>query len=157
MTGATTLLAAALLLGADAPPEAPPPVPLVAAVASLAGTETPLRRDGESLVDPAATFRVVAGASLADARLALYDAQQALVEAEEHAEIGSAVSRYTLAPARPLRPGSRYLLRLEGAAGRRIRELGERTFLPLSFAIATTGDPPAEAPPRKKAKRRRKG
>lgn len=151
----TALLAAALLLGADAPPEAAPTVPLVAAVSVLGAAETPLRRDGESSVDPAATFRVLAGAPLADARLALYDAQEALVEAEERAEIGSEVSRYTLAPSRPLRPGSRYVLRLEGASDRRIHDLGGRSFLPLSFAIATTGDPPSAAPVRKKAKRRK--
>jgi hypothetical protein len=160
MTAVSLALLAALLGEPSAAPaaEALPPVPLVAAFSLLEspeGSEVPLRRDGESQVSPASRFRVVAGAPLSDGRLALYDAQEALVPAEEKAEIGSAMSRYTLIPARPLHPGSRYTLRLEGASGREMRDLADRRYRPISFAIATSGAPRRDAPTRKRAKRGR--
>lgn len=144
--------------------EAKPPIPLSSATWVLPGAamETPLRRDGESTVAPQARFRVEAGAPLADARLALYDAQESMVPVEEEDEIGSAASRYQITPSKPLRPGSRYTLRLEGAAGRDIRDLDDRRYRPLSFSILTAGEPPADHPvkkgvkkTKKKAKRRR--
>jgi hypothetical protein len=152
----TLALALPLLLLA----EDVPPVPLVAAVAAAPGAalaagaqgEAPLRRDGESVVDPSASFRVEAGVPLADARLALYDAEEALVAAEGIAEIGSAGSRFTLSPALPLRPGTTYVLRLEGAAEREIRDLSGRRYRPLAFRLRTSGDPPRD-PPRKRRRR----
>lgn len=160
MTGLALTLAALLAADAVAPEpgeEALPPAPLISALSTSAApgaADVPLRRDGESKVDPAARFRVVAGAPLSDARLVLFDAQEALVPAEEQAEIGSDSTRYTLAPARPLRPGARYTLRLEGAAGRELHDLAGHRFRPLSFALATTGDPTADRPAKKKGKRK---
>ncbi len=135
-----------------------PPVPLSSATWVLPGAalETPLRRDGESTVEPRARFRVEASAPLADARLALYDAQESMVPVEEEDEIGSAASRYQITPSRPLRPGSRYTLRLEGAAGRDIRDLDDRRYRPLSFSILTAGEPPADRPVKKGAKKKAK-
>jgi len=134
------------------------PVPLLSAQAVAPGAtegSARLQRDGEALVSPSARFAVEAGAPLGDARLVLYDGQEALVEAEGSADIGSASSRFTLAPARPLRPGSRYVLRLEGAQRRELHDLGGRAFRPLSFALLVAGQPAADPPPRKAKKRRR--
>lgn len=154
------LLAAALALPLLLLAEEAPPAPLVAAVAlqpsdGPASPGAPLARDGESAVDPSATFRVEVGVPLAGARLALYDAQEALVPAEGLAEIGSAGSLFTLRPRPPLRPGSHYVLRLEGAAEQELRDLSGLSYRPLTFPLRTTGEPPAEPPPRKARKPRR--
>lgn len=143
-----------------------PPLPLVAAVAldrapaPGASPEAPLRRDGESLVDPSVAFRVEAAVPLADARLALYDAQEALVPAEGLAEIGSAGSRLSLTPSLPLRPGSSYVLRLEGASEPQVRDLSGRRYRALTFTIRTSGEPAPDPPPppkdRKKTKKKRR-
>lgn len=152
-----------LSLGQEAPAAHPDggaaPVPLLSAVAEGAGAaegSTRLLRDGEALVSPAARFAVETGAPLADARLVLYDGQEALVEAEGTAEIGSASSRFTLAPARPLRAGSRYVLRLEGAQGRELHDLSGRAYRALSFPVLVAGRTPADPPTRKAKKRQRR-
>lgn len=154
------LLAVALALPLLLLAEEAPPVPLVAAVAlepggDAASSGIPLARDGESAVDPSATFRVEVGVPLAGARLALYDAEEALVPSEGLAEIGTAGSVFTLSPRPPLRPGSRYVLRLEGAAEQEIRDLSGRSYRPLTFPLRTTGEPVPDAPPRKKRKPRK--
>lgn len=153
------LLATAVALPFLLLAEEAPPVPLVAAVALAPASEAaaagaPLARDGESLVDPSATFRVEVGVPLAGARLALYDAQEALVTSDGLAEIGSAGSRFTLSPRPPLRPGSRYVLRLEGASEREIRDLSGLSYRPLTFPLRTTGEPPPDPPPRKRKPRK---
>jgi len=135
------------------------PVPLLSAVAeATAAAEGPTRllRDGEALVSPATRFAVETGAPLADARLVLYDGQEALVEAEGAAEIGSASSRFTLTPARPLRAASRYVLRLEGAQGRELHDLSGRAYRALSFPVLVAGRPPADPPPRKAKRKKRR-
>lgn len=135
------------------------PVPLLSATAqgSREGEEaTRLLRDGEAMVSPAARFAVETGAPLSDARLVLYDGQEALVEAEGGSEIGSAASRFTLAPTRPLRPASRYVLRLEGAQGRELHDLAGRAYRAASFPLLVAGTAPADPPPRKGKKRRRR-
>lgn len=146
-----------------APPSADPegvaPLPLAAAqavVPGAAGEPDRLLRDGEAVVSPEARFAVEAGVPLADARLVLYDGQEALVESEGAAEIGSASSRFTLAPAAPLRPGSRYVLRLEGSQGREVHDLQGRAFRPLSFPLRVAGEPPRDTPAsRSKGKRKK--
>lgn len=162
MTAALALLLCASLA---APPEPPPdgqgvaPVPLVAALAAVPGAggePDRLLRDGEAVVNAAARFAVEAGVPLADARLVLYDGQEALVEAEGAAEIGSASSRFTLVPGAPLRAGSRYVLRLEGSQGREVHDLSGRAFRPLSFPLRVAGEPPREEPPRAKGKKRKR-
>ena len=74
-------------------------------------------------MDPAATFEVELSARAVDARLVLVDAREDLVAATGAREV-SAGTRLTLAPAAPLVPGSRYALRLDGAAGRELHDDG---------------------------------
>lgn len=156
-----------LLALAVSPPRSLPagepglPVPLVAAVAQQPGGEgrpgpvdLPLRRDGETTVAVNASFRVEAAAALRDARLVLYDAQDALVPAVESAEIGSVASRFQVHPSGRLQPGSHYLLRLEGAASRELRDLSGSAYRALEFRLATAGEPPrSERPTRRKGAR----
>jgi hypothetical protein len=118
--------------------------------------ETALHKDGESLVAPGARFRLDLAAPLADARLSLYDAQEALVASEATTEIGSQSSRFTLAPARPLRPGARYALRIEGASGKELHDLGGSAYRPLALSLRVVGDPPPPAPARRKSHRRQR-
>lgn len=155
-----------------APPASPPapaagaaahealtPVPLVGATALLAGDSVAvaLGRDGESLVAPEASFRVDVAAAVAEARLALYDAQDVLVAGAEQAEVGTGSTRLLFTPARPLRPGSRYTLRLEGAATRELVTLGGQRHRGHAFAIRTSGEPPADPAPGAGKRKRRKG
>jgi hypothetical protein len=62
----------------------------------------------------------------------------------------TATTRFTLAPTAPLRPGSSYTLRLEGAEGRLLRAEDGGAYEPVSLAMRTPGAAPA-----RKAKRRR--
>jgi len=155
-------LAVALCSALQAAPadseQAVAPVPLLSAQAETPGAgDGPARllRDGEALVSATARFAVEAGAPLYDARLVLYDGQEALVEVQGAAEIGSASSRFTLTPVRPLRPGSRYVLRLEGAQSRELHDLAGQAFRPLSFPLLVSGQRPPDPPPRKAKKKRR--
>ncbi|HEY6107052.1 MAG TPA: hypothetical protein VIV59_13790 [Anaeromyxobacteraceae bacterium] len=151
---------AAVLYRSQPPPEAdagavPPAtgaIPMVAAEALLAdGSAQPLARDGVTTVEPSARFRVEVGARLPDARLALLDAQDAMVPSDGTVE-ATATTRFTLAPAAPLRPGSSYTLRLEGAEGRLLGVEDGGTYEPVSLSLRTPGAAPA---PARKAKRRR--
>jgi hypothetical protein len=127
-------------------------LPLLAAEALLPdGGSAPLTRDGPSQVDPAAGFRLAVAAELLDARLALLDGADAAVPSSGTMEIG-AVSRFSLSPSGLLRPGSSYLLRLDGATSRDIHGARGETFAPLVLQIRATGDPPA--PPRHRRGRR---
>jgi hypothetical protein len=134
---------------ADADAE-PGPAPLTRATAQAGEALQALERAGESQVDPAARFLVEVAVPLADARLSLFDAQEALVPCESTAEVASTATRISLAPAKPLRPGSRYTLRLEGASVKELHDLGGKAYLPVSLALQAAGEPPAE--PEKKAK-----
>lgn len=131
------------------------PAPLGAAAAVDSAGESALRKDGESLVTAGARFRVDLAAPLPDARLSLYDAQEALVASEGSTEIGSQATRFTLAPARPLRRGARYALRVEGASGKELHDLDGRAYLAVSLALRVSGDPPAE-PSRRRLHRRQR-
>ena len=139
-----------------APPPAPPgPVamPLAGAEARLAGVATPLSPGSAALIEPASTFEIRVGAPARDARLVLFDAQDALVPATVEAEVG-AESRFALVPLDPLRPGGAYLLRLEGLGGRLVRSDDGRSFEPLVLPLQITGSPPPRAPPKKALKKR---
>lgn len=139
--------------GGSAPAAEPtaPGLPLLSAEALLPdGSAQPLWREGVTTVDASARFRVEVGARIPDARLSLLDAQDAMVAADGIVEI-AASARFTLTPAAPLRPGSSYTLRLDGAEGRLVRAEDGRSFEPLSLALRTSGKAP---PPARKAKRR---
>jgi len=132
-------------------------VPLLRATASTgeAARELVLGKDGETEVPPSARFRLEVAVPLADARLVLLDPQEALVPSEATAEIGTAASRFTLSPSRPLRPGARYALRLEGASGREVHDLAGKGYRPISLAVRAAGEPPPPEPKRAAKKRRR--
>jgi hypothetical protein len=122
-------------------------------VAIEATGPAPLSRDAETVVDPAATFEVELPARLTDVRLVLLDGGAAHVAARGAHELGP-TTRLALAPAAPLVPGSRYVLRVEGATSRELRD-GERTFGPISFALLAAGTPPPPEPKTKAKKKRR--
>lgn len=132
-------------------PSSPPPLARAAAI-EPAGPAL-LARDAETVVDPASTFELELSARLADARLVLLDSAEAHVAGRSTREVGAS-TRLTLAPASPLVPGSRYVLRVEGAATREVRD-GERAWAPLSFPILAAGTPPPPEPKRKPKKRKR--
>jgi len=150
---ATTAALAPPPAGPDADPG---PAPLTRATAQVGEAVRPLARAGESQVDPAARFQVEVAAPLADARLSLFDAQEALVPCESVAEVASTSTRLSLAPAKPLRPGSRYTLRLEGASVKELHDLSGKAYLPVSLALLATGQPPADPEKKARGKRRKR-
>jgi hypothetical protein len=146
----------------QAPPSAPPgPVvppgpaamPLASAQALHAGTATPLSPGVTVAVEPASSFEIRIAAPARDARLVLLDAQDFQVPATVEAEVGSD-SRFLLVPLEPLRPGSAYLLRLEGLGARLVRSDGGRSFEPLVLPLQISGSPPPRAPQKKASKKR---
>jgi hypothetical protein len=106
-----------------------------------------------SVIDPAAAFRVEIGARLEDARLILLDEQEALVATQGSVELGP-VTRFTLRPDQPLRPGTSYTLRVDGASIREIH--GESgPYAPVSFQLKTTGERPPPASSGQKSRKHR--
>lgn len=141
-----------------APPSVPPgpaAMPLASAQALHAGTATPLSPGVTVAVEPASSFEIRIAAPARDARLVLLDAQDFQVPATVEAEVGSD-SRFLLVPLEPLRPGSAYLLRLEGLGARLVRSDGGRSFEPLVLPLQISGSPPPRAP-QKKARRSDRG
>ena len=130
-------------------PEPPAPVPVRSAISLEAAGPVPLSAEGETVVDPAATFRVDLAAPVADVRLVLLDDRDALVPCTSSREVGAATG-LVLAPSAPLVPASRYELRLEGIASREPRDGSGRAFLPASFALVVAGDPPPPPPRRRR-------
>jgi hypothetical protein len=106
-------------------------------------------------VDPAARFQVELAVPLIDARLALVDSDDALVAAAESHEIGATWSRFLLVPDAPLRPGTKYALRIDGASDREAHDADGRAYQITVWELRTTGEPPPPEPAPKKAKRRR--
>jgi hypothetical protein len=128
-------------------------MPLASAQALHAGTATPLSPGVTVAVEPASSFEIRIAAPARDARLVLLDAQDFQVPATVEAEVGSD-SRFLLVPLEPLRPGSAYLLRLEGLGARLVRSDGGRSFEPLVLPVQVIGSPPPRAPQKKVPKRR---
>lgn len=128
-------------------------MPLAGAQALHAGTTTALSPGVAAAVEPGSSFEVRIAGTARDARLVLLDAQDVQVPATVEAEVGSE-SRFLLVPLDPLRPGSAYLLRLEGLGTRLVRSDGGRSFEPLVLPVQVTGSPPPRAPPRKALKKR---
>jgi hypothetical protein len=114
----------------------------------------PLSLEDETVVDPAAVFRVELAAEIADGRILLLDAADAIVPASGTREVG-ATTRFTLTPAAPLVPGSRYLLRLDGARARELEDVAGRALAPLSLRVLVAGEPPKPEP--KPAPKRKRG
>ncbi len=135
---------------------APVAAPLSAAVAVVAGKDLPIDRGGSTLVDIAASFRVEIAAPLADGRLALHDEQDAMVASTGTSEVGASWTRYQLVPDQPLRPGSSYALRIDGAAASEVHDIGGRTYAPVVLKLKTAGERPAPAPSSKKKRAKRR-
>jgi hypothetical protein len=159
------LLGAVLAVGTHAQPPTPQPAaaarpappPATSAPVSSANViepngPAPLARGGETVVDPASAFGVDLAGRVADARLVLLDGADAHVPARSTLEVG-ATTRLALTPAAPLVPGSRYVLRVEGAATRELH--GEHdAYAPVAFQVVVAGTPPPPEPKKKKAKKR---
>jgi len=146
--------------GAVATPSPPPPSSL-ALVKELVAVEPtgplPLHRQDETVVDPAATFRVVLSARLEDARLLLLDGAGAAVPAKGTREVG-ATTALTLAPTSPLRPGSQYQLRVDGDRTRDLHDAAGAVHAPFTVRVLAAGTPPPPEPqpqPKKKKRGRR--
>jgi hypothetical protein len=132
----------------------PRAIPLASAQALLHEVTTPLVLDQVTLVDPGSTFRVEAQVRI-DARLLLLDEQDAMVPVQGTTELAT-VTRFTLAPSEPLRPGSSYTLRLEGATSRETHDADGRAYLPAVLRLRTTGERPAVVTKKpKRGKKRR--
>ncbi len=85
----------------------------------------------------------------------LVDVREDLVSATGTRELGEG-TRLTLVPAAQLTPGSRYALRLDGAADRELHDEAGRAFGPVTLPILAAGIPPPPEPkkPARKKKRR---
>ncbi len=137
-------------------PAVPAPLPVLSAVARAPGVSVSLAANAATSVEPTSSFEVRVGAPLRSARLVLLDAQDAMVPSVSDIEIGSETV-VTLVPDDVLRPGSTYLLRVEGISGRLLASDGGKSFEPAGFPLQTTGTAPPKAPPKKSGKRRRGG
>jgi hypothetical protein len=150
-------VAAAVAVVAPEPAPTPPPVSVSTIVRSVAAVEpagaSPLSPSDEIVVDPGARFEIELSVAAPDARLALIDASDAHVAAEAALEIGS-TTRLSLTPASPLVPGSRYVLRLDGAVSRELHDTAGRAYAPAGFPILAAGTPPP--PPAQKPARARR-
>lgn len=135
---------------------APTPTPTVRSALALEPVlMTALSASGDTVVDPASTFALELAHRLPDARVALLDAADAHVASKDVRELG-ATTRLTLAPEAHLVPGSRYVLRVDGAAVREMHDADGRAFAPIAFPILVAGSPPPpepKTPPRKKRRR----
>lgn len=143
-------------VAATNPVPAPPPVLELKGTAALAvvgAAITPLDGGGETTVSPKATFRVELPPSLADARLSLLDAGDAMLPSSGTREVGQATV-LTLTPASPLPPGVRLRLRVDGAATRELHAADGRRFAPLEWQVLVAGETEPKKAPGKKAKRK---
>ena len=128
---------------------------LRSAAALEPAARVPLTPGGEVVVHPAATFELDLSARVADARLVLVDARDDLVAASGSREL-AAGTRLTLAPATPLVPGSRYVLRLDGVTDRELHDDAGRAFSAVSLPLLAAGSPPPPQPKKPARKRRRR-
>jgi len=126
----------------------PMALPVTSALVIEAGGGVGLDRERLSAVAPTASFEVRIGIRATEARLVLEDAQGALVPATGSTEVG-ADTAFELKPSEPLKPGSTFLLRLEGQRGRIVRDPEGHSYEPLVFRVRVNGSP-EPAPPRRK-------
>lgn len=102
-------------------------------------------------VHPAATFELRIGARIEEARLVLTNARGVMLPASGSTELLGDTT-FRLVPTDPLRPGE-YVLRLEGLAGRTVRDDVGRGYEPITFRLHVPGEPDRESA-RSKAHRR---
>jgi hypothetical protein len=134
-----------------APP--PPPVEVTESLALIVGATEPIRPGLLVTIDPGATFRVVLKGRFPEARLSLLDQGDAMVAGSGGREAATTTT-VTFQPAAPLRPGSLYRLRLDGAATRELRSADGRVWSPVQFDLLAAGEPPEPKPRPRKTKRR---
>jgi hypothetical protein len=123
------------------------------AVAVIVGAAEPLHLGEPTPVDPGATFRVVLLGRFPDARLSLLDPVGAMVSGFGGREAGG-ITTVTFQPAAPLRPGTTYRLRVDGAATRELHRADGVTRGPVELRILAAGAP-QDPRPRPKPKKRR--
>jgi hypothetical protein len=139
------------------PPQAPSAAIILGAAAAIEPSgRVPLVAGSETVVDPGATFELELSSRSADARLVLLDGRDALVAATSAREVGAASTRLTLAPAAPLSPGSRYVLRLDGAVTRELHDADGRGYEPVAHHLLAAGTPPPPEPKKSPKRRRRR-
>lgn len=135
-------------------PATTPPAPLVEvleAQALVPGAATPLRSGEQVTVDPGATFRITLKGTYPGARLALLDGADAMVAGAGAREAGTTTT-VTFQPAAPLKPGSSYRLRIDGATTRELQAADGTARGPVEFAVLAAGEPPPEPRSRTLAK-----
>jgi hypothetical protein len=143
--GATSSTTQASGTGSTVPPAArpaplaSPPVELVEAVALVPGASTALLSTEVTTVDPNATFRVVLRGTAVDVRLVLLDSADAMASSAGARESGPRTT-LTLQPATPLRPGTRYRLRVDGATAREVRLADGTTRAPVDLELLVAGE-----------------
>jgi hypothetical protein len=118
-----------------------------------AGDPVTLAPDAETVVEPDDRFRLELREGSHDARLVLLDASDAVVPSSATHEIGDE-TRLTLTPSQPMVPGSRYVLRLDGAVQRELHA-ADRAYTPALYRLRVAGDPPAPLPPPRRGKGKR--
>ncbi len=141
---------------AGAAPVAPVAARIREAVAVDPQGPIPLSLEDETVVDPATVFRVELAAEISDGRIVLLDAADAMVPATGTREV-AATTRFTLTPASPLVPGSRYVLRLDGARTRELKDVAGVALAPVSLKVLVAGEPPKPEPAPKPAPKRKRG
>ena len=150
----TTVAAAGNVAAANAIAQPPPVLELRGTSAfALAPAASPLTSAVETTVEPGAGFRVELPLALADARLSLLDAGDAMVPATGSREVGQATV-LSLKPTSPLLPGARLRLRVDGAATRELHGVDGRRFAPLEWPLLVAGDPEPRRGVERKAKRK---
>jgi hypothetical protein len=151
---ATAVTAAGNVAAANAIAPTPPVLELRGTSAfALAPAASPLTSAVETTVEPGAGFRVELPLALADARLSLLDAGDAMVPATGSREVGQATV-LSLKPTSPLLPGARLRLRVDGAATRELHGADGRRFAPLEWPLLVAGDPEPRRGVERKGKRR---
>jgi hypothetical protein len=119
----------------------PPPVLELKGTSAFATGQPPstLSLATETTVEPGSSFRVELPVALADARLSLLDASDAMVPSTGSREVGQA-TLLALRPTSPLPPGARLRLRVDGVATRELHGADGRRFAPLEWLVLVAGD-----------------
>ena len=130
----------------------PPPVLQLRGTAAFAGAVA-LTAGGETTIEPRGAFRVELPIAIADARLSLLDAGDAMVPSSGSRLVGQSTV-LTLTPAAALTAGGRFRLRLDGIATRELHAGDGRRFEPVEWTLVVAGEPaPRKAPVRKGTRR----